>query len=189
MTISKKITKILEKCNNKKITKDTSDTCFHYKIETIKQIKNILQHCKKNEQTCIWTSYYFPKSFLLVIQIADNEISLYLENYFQKKYNITPDDLKIEDLHDIYKLNIPLLDSNVKLKDPIFYNLYIKYSEFMENLNNLIVDKTKISSLKISDLENFVNNYIDITNEICSHLTSVDSDLCDDCICNNLENL
>lgn len=189
MTISKKLLTILEKCNNKKLSKDASDTCLHYKIETIKQIKTILKDCKKNEQLCAWTSYHFPKSFLLVIQIADNEISLYLENYLKKKYDINPDDLKIPDLHDIYKLNMLLLERTVKVRDTLFYNIYIKYSEFMENLNNLIVDKAKLSLLHISDLENYVNNYIAITNEICNHLASVDSELCDNCICNNLDNL
>ena len=62
-----------------------------------------------------------PQHFVLFYMVC----RFGFHKYFQKKYNITPDDLKIEDLHDIYKLNIPLLDSNVKLKDPIFYNLYI----------------------------------------------------------------
>ena len=97
MTISKKLMKMLKKCNNKKefdnSSEGVSDTCLHYKIDTIKQIKKILNDCKKNSDLCKWTTYHFPKSFLLVIHIADNEISVYLEDYLKNKYNINPNDL------------------------------------------------------------------------------------------------
>lgn len=191
MSIAKKVMKMLKKCNSKKenSSKDTSDTCLHYKIDTIKQIKKILNECKKNEHLCKWNTYHFPKSFLLVIQIADNEISLYLEEYFKIKYGIYPDDLQIVDIYDIYKLNIDLLQKVLKPKDPLFYDIYIKYTSFMDKLNDVISNKDTINTLDINDLENYVNTYISHTNEICQHLLSLDDNHCNNCVCNNLNDL
>lgn len=190
MTISKKLMNMLKKCNNKKevngSSEKLSDTCLHYKIDTIKQIKKILNDCKKNKNLCNWTTYHFPKSFLLVIHIADNEISLYLEDYLKKKYNIHPNDLKLVDIYDIYKLNLELLQKQVKPYDDILYDMYVKYSEFMDNLNNIIIDHQKLKSLNIDNLEELVNTYINHANEICSHILSTDPDFCENCICNNV---
>jgi hypothetical protein len=193
MTISKKLMKMLKKCNKRKEFENSSngksDTCLHYKIDTIQQIKKILNDCKRNKDLCKWTTYHFPKSFLLVIHIADNEISVYIEEYLKKKYNINPDDIIIVDLFEIYKLNIEMLQKVIKPKDPLFYDIYIKYSEFMDQLNNLILDTSKLKSMEINDLEDMVNNYIHHANQICSHILSTDPDLCENCICNNLHNV
>ena len=193
MTISKKLTKMLKKCNNRTevndSSKELSDTCLHYKIDTIKQIKKILNDCKRSDNLCKWTTYHFPKSFLLVIHIADNEISLYLEDYLNKKYNINPNDLKLVDLNDIYKLNTDMLQKELKPNDPIFYDIFVKYSEFMDNLNNIISDHSKLKTLNLQHLESLVDSYIGHANDICSHILSVDKDMCENCICNNLRGL
>ena len=193
MTISKKLTKMLKKCDSRKevddSSKNKSDTCLHYKIDTIKQIKKILNDCKKNQKLCNWTTYHFPKSFLLVIHIADNEISLYVEDYLKKKYNINPNDLKLVDVYEIYKLNIELLDKVLKPNDNTFYEIYIKYSNFMDKLNDIISDHAKLKTLNINDLENLVDTYINHANDICSHILSLDPNLCENCICKDLHNL
>jgi len=193
MTISKKLMKMLKKCNNRKEIDNSSngmsDTCLHYKIDTIKQIKKILNDCKKNEDLCKWTTYHFPKSFLLVIHIADNEISVYLEEYFKKNYSINPNDLKIVDLNEIYKLNTDMLQKILKPLDPVFYDIYIKYSDFMDKLNNIISDNSKLKTLDINDLENMVDTYIQHANEICTHILSLENNQCENCICSNLKKL
>jgi hypothetical protein len=60
---------------------------------------------------------------------------------------------------------------------------------FMDKLNDIISDHAKLKTLNINDLENLVDTYINHANDICSHILSLDPNLCENCICKDLHNL
>ena len=198
MTIVEKLTKMLKKCNERKTVKDendeTSDDCLHYKIDTIKQIKKILKNCKKNENICKWENYHFPKSFLLVIQIADNELCITLGEYFKSYYNIDTDDLLIQDRDPLskdfgfFKENKEIL-KKVLEDDSIFYNMYIEYSAYMNKLDDIMVDYPKLTNMNLNELEVIVDEYVDHAEKICKHLIASPHFKCEMCICQNIKEL
>jgi hypothetical protein len=200
MTIVEKLTNMLEKCNKLKTVYDendeTSDDCLHYKINSIKQIKKILKNCKKNEFICKWTNYHFPKSFLLVIHIADNVLRITLDNYFKTIYGIDSDNLQIQDddyLSKDYGYFIENKDvlKKVLLADPTFYNMYMEYTTYMSNLNDIMVDNLKLTNMNLNDLEIIVDKYVANAKKICAHLISLPHFKCENCICNikNIKNI
>jgi len=198
MTIIEKLTKMFERCNSRKAVKDaddeTSEDCLHYKIDSIKQIKKILKNCKKNEAICKWTNYHFPKSFILVIHIADNELSNTLHDYFKTYYGIDSDNLQIQDNDELskdygfFKENTDIL-KKVLLDDPTFYDMYMKYTVYMSKLNDIMVDYPKLTNMHLNELEVIVDEYVDHAEKICKHLISSPHFKCENCICKNIKKL
>jgi uncharacterized protein YeeX (DUF496 family) len=165
--------KLIKKCQD---YDGDEQTCFPSAIKSINTLKKIVNECKREGDLCKEHGSMFSESFLLVIEIANNDFQVEVDDYIRNVLNIN-DPLTIQDPDENSK-SYGLFVSNLeniadKFGDKIFYKNYLDYSRFLDRLNDIMVDSDKLERITMDDLEKLVEDYISTTAAICAHLLEI----------------